>query len=140
VLSRPAKRGRVQVHTRADIRRLALYLWTHRTLPRVEICTEGVAPLDVQRAQHRIARLSENCHCLLGALLGGLAILGGSFVVQWVAATRLDWMVADSWGSLRVVPVAALCAALAGVAIEMTWTRVRLMQAVSGVRHRLVPA
>lgn len=137
VLSRPG-RPKVLVHDTADVKRLLRHLLTHWKLPRVQINVNGVATLDVQRAQHRIVRLSETCHCVLGASLAGATLLGGSFAVEWVSARNWAWWVPESWGPLALVPVAALCAALFGVAIEMVWTRVKLMQLVRTVRHRLV--
>jgi hypothetical protein len=136
VLSRP-RRPKVVLRTAADVKRLLVHLFTHLKLPSVQISVDGVATLDVQRAQHRIVHLSEACNCVLGACLAGATLLGGAFVVEWISSHHWDWMVPESWGPLGMVPVAALCAALTGVAIEMVWNRVRLVLVVRGVRHRL---
>lgn len=136
VRSRP-RRTTLLLHDTADFKRLIIHLFTHLKLPIVKISVEGVATLDVQRAQHRIVRLSEACNCVLGALLAAATILGGVFSVQWISSHNWNWMVPDSWGPLAMVPVAALCAALTGWAIEMVWIRVRLMLVLRGVRHRL---
>jgi hypothetical protein len=136
VLSR-RPRSRVIVRHTGDLRRLFIHLFTHWKLPRVQIDVDGVAPVDVQRAQDRITHFSEACHCALGAWLAGATIMGGVFYVEWESSHNWDWMVPESWGPLGLVPVAALCAALTGMAIEMVWTRVKIMRAARGVRHRL---
>lgn len=136
VLSRP-RPPRILLRDAADLKRLLIHLFTHWKLPRVQLGVDGVATLDVQHAQHRIARLSEACNCVLGALLAAATILGGAFVVEWRSSQTWDWMVPESWGPLGLVPVAALCAALTGWAIEWVWIRVKLMLVVRGVRHRL---
>jgi hypothetical protein len=132
-----AKQPRLVLHSAADVNRLLIHLLTHWKLPRVRIDVDGVATLDVQRAQHHIARLSEACNCVLGACLAAATILGGVFFVEWKSAHNWDWWVPESWGPLGLVPVTALCAAAIGVAIEMVWTRVRMMRVARGVRHRL---
>jgi hypothetical protein len=136
VLSRP-RQPRFVLRSAADVNRLLVHLFTHWKLPRVQIGVDGVAPLEVQRAQHRISHLSEACNCVLGASLATATIMIGVFVVEWKSAHHWDWMVPESWGPLGLVPVAALCAAVAGFAIEMVWNRMRMMRVAIGVRHRL---
>jgi hypothetical protein len=132
-----ARRPAVLVHDSADMRRLLIHLFTHWKLPRVVISVEGVATLDVQRAQHRIVRLSEACNCVLAACLAAATILGGVFFVEWTASHSWDWMVPESWGPLGMVPVVALLAALTGWAIEVALTRIKLLLVLRGVRHQL---
>jgi hypothetical protein len=136
LFSRP-KRPSVLLHDVADVRRLIIHLLTRWTLPRVRISVDGVATLDVQRAQHRIVRLSETCNCLLGACLAAVTLLGGAFYVEWTSIHSWDWAVPQSWGPLGLVFVAAPAAALVGTAMERIWNRVRLMLVLHGVRHRL---
>lgn len=132
-----ARRSSVIVGHKDDIRRLAIHLLTHWRMPSVRISVDGVAPLEVQRAQHRIVQLFESCSCLLAATLAGATILFGSFVVQWTSTQNWDWWVPVSWGALGIVPLAALGAATVGAILEMLWNRVRLLLALRGVRHRL---
>lgn len=136
VLSR-RRRHKVVLRETGDLHRLFIHLFTHWRLPSVRIDVDEVAGLDVQYAQHRIALLSEACNCVLGVWLAGATILGGVFFVQWEASHSWDWMVPDSWGPLGLVTVAALGAALTGMAIEMLWTRLKMMRVARGVRHRL---
>jgi hypothetical protein len=131
------QRPRVVVRNAPDKYRLAIHLFTHWTLPRVEIGIEGAAQLDVQRAQHRIAQLSQTCNCVLAACLAAATLLVGSTLVVWKSNAQWQWWAPVSWGPLGSVLVATLCAALLGMTIEMIWTRVRVMLALHGVRHRL---
>lgn len=131
-----AARPRVLLRDAADINRLIMRLFTHWTVPRVEISV-GAAALDVQRAQNRIVRLSEACNCVLGGTLAAITLLGGTFYVQWSATQNWDWMIGASWGPLALVPVAAVAAAAIGWAIEATWNRVRLMLVLNGLRRRI---
>jgi hypothetical protein len=137
VLSRPRPPW-VLVRRRADIGQLVLYLLSHRKLPHVAIGVDGIPPLDVQRAQHRIAQLSETCYCLIGPVLAGLMLLGGAFIVQWMSAQNWDWWVPEGrWGAMGLVSLAAAVAALCGVLIEIIWARVKLVHVVRSVRHHL---
>lgn len=131
------RRPKILFRGTTDMYRLVIHLFTHWTLPRVEIGVDGVPTLDVQRAQQRIARLSGTCNCALGAWLAATTLLVGAFWVQWTSSKNWDWMVPESWRPLGLVVVAALCAALIGTAIEMVWTRARLILVLHGVRHRL---
>jgi hypothetical protein len=132
-----AARPRVLLHNAADINRLILHLFTHWTVPRVEISVDGAAALHVQRAQNRIVRLSEACNCVLGGTLAAITLLGGTFYVQWSATQNWDWMIGASWGPLALVPVAAVAAAAIGWVIEATWNRARLMLVLNGLRRRM---
>jgi hypothetical protein len=137
VLSRPRPPW-VLVRRKADVGRLVLYLLSHRKLPHVSIGVDGIPPLDVQRAQHRIAQVSETCYCLIGPVLAGLMLLSGAFIVQWVSSQNWEWWVPEGrWGAMALVAVAAGGAALLGVVIEIIWARVKLVQVVRSVRHRL---
>ena len=135
-ISRPG-RPKVLLRDTADMYRLVLHLFTHWRLPRVEISVAGIPAVDVQRAQHRIAHLSEGCNCVLAAWLAATTILIGSFSVEWISSHHWEWWVSGGWGALGLVAIAALCASFIGWAIEMVWTRVRLMLVLRGVRHRL---
>jgi hypothetical protein len=121
----------------AGFHRLIIHLFTHWTLPRVRIGVDGVATLDVQRAQHHIARLTDACNCELGAWLAGATVLGGAFYVEWTSTHNWDWWVPESWGPLGLVFVAAPVAALIGTVVQKLWNRVKLLLVLHGVRHRL---
>lgn len=131
------RRPSVSIHSTADLRPLVLHLLTHWRLPRVHINVGGVAPLEVQRAQHRIVLLSENCHCVLGASLAGATVLAGSFSVTWISTYDWDWYVPVAWGPLALVALAALCAAALGFTMDMIWSRVQLLRVLRSVRHQL---
>jgi hypothetical protein len=121
----------------AGFHRLIIHLFTHWTLPRVRIGVDGVATLDVQRAQHHIARLTDACDCELGAWLAGATVLGGAFYVEWTSTQNWDWWVPESWGPLGLVFVAAPVAGLIGTVVQKLWNRMRLLLVLHRVRHRL---
>jgi hypothetical protein len=131
------RRSNVDFRDARDLNRLLIPLFTHWKLPSVRIDVGGVAGLDVQRAQHRIARLTDSCDCELGAWLAGATVLGGAFYVEWASTQNWDWYVPESWGPLGLVFVAAPIAALIGTVVQKVWSRVRLLLVLRGVRHRL---
>jgi hypothetical protein len=131
------RRTKVVLHKAADTRKLLIHLFTHLKLPVVQISVDGVAPLDVQRAQHRAVQLTDSCTCLLAATLAGATLLIGSFSAAWLRNYYWDWRVPEGLGSLGLLSTAVLCAALAGFFFESIWTRVKLMLVLRGVRHHL---
>jgi hypothetical protein len=123
-----SRRPKVLLRNTADISHLIAHLFTHWTTPRIEICTDGLPTLDVQRAQHRIVRLSDACNCLLGELLATTILLGGSY---------FTWTLNQGWRHLGQVAVAALCVGLIGKALNVAWTRLRLLLVLRRLRHQL---
>jgi hypothetical protein len=119
------RRRRVVVRNAADLNRLAIHLATHWTLPRIEISTEAFAALDVQRTQDRVARLSEACNCLLGEMLATATLLLG---------LGHAWTTSKGWDQVGWVILAALGAGLVGKALNIAWTRVKLLRAVRRLR------
>src|SRR5262245_16664077 len=71
------KRVRFTLRDRKDINRLALHLFTHWKVPRIEVQVTLPA-LEVQRAQHRIDRLcAASGYQSTAAVLGVLVLLLG---------------------------------------------------------------
>src|SRR5687768_4404744 len=118
---------RVFISNAADIDRLAVHLATHWTLPHIEISTDGFAALDVQRAQDRVARLSEACNCLLGEMLAAATLLFG---------LGHAWTLDKGWDQVAWVILAALGAGLIGKALDVAWTRVKLLRTLRRLRDR----
>jgi hypothetical protein len=126
----PGRRPRFVLRGAADINHLLIHLVTHWTLPGVDVRVDRLPALDSQRAQDRFVRLAENCNCLLGAMLGaGTLVVWG--YAMWISPNRPNfWLLA----------FATLAAALMGKAIELAWTRARLVLVLRTLRHRLAEA
>jgi hypothetical protein len=120
-------RRRVFVRDGADVDRLAIHLATHWTLPHIEISTQGFAALDVQRAQDRVARLSESCSCVLGEMLAAATLLVGF---------GHAWTLNKGWNQVVWVILAAIGVGLIGKALNVAWTRVKLLRTLRRLRDR----
>lgn len=112
----------------ADLRRLFLYLLTHWTLPDVDFRVERLPVRDSHRAQHRFVSLAAACNCLVGELLGGAVLLVGSCMA---------WASAHEWRNLALALLIALGAGLTGKALELAWTRARLLREVRRLQQGL---
>ncbi len=112
----------------ADINHVLVHLVTHWKPPGVDVRIDRLPALESQRAQDRFVRLAENCNCVAGEMLGIATLVVGCWV-SWVA-TR---------GRINpgLVMVAALSAALIGKAVELAWTRARLLLVLRELRNRL---
>jgi hypothetical protein len=144
-LRKGRRRPRIVLGNAADINRLRLYLAAHWTLPRMEIRIDGIPEPDVQRTQHRYARLSDGASYMLAGVLAALTLLGGLLRAIWIQSPDASpieapelWMATLGWSDVQPVVLAALCAGLLGWAIEHVVTRVRLLWVLRGLR-RLVP-
>jgi hypothetical protein len=125
-----ARRRRFVLRGAADINHLLVHLVTHRKLPGVDIRVDGLPALDSQRAQDRFVRLAENCNCLLGVMLGaGTLVVGG--YAMWISPHP---------SNLWLLALATLAAALLGKAMELAWTRARLVLVLRKLRHQLAEA
>jgi hypothetical protein len=122
------RRQTFQLRDAADIRRLRTHLLTHWEPPRIEVSTDRFPKRHAQRAQDRFAHLADGCNCLIGEVLGGATLLCGTFAV---------WVFSRSWLRLGLVLVASLGVLLIGKAIELAWTRLRLLLVLRGLRRRL---
>lgn len=131
----------------ADIDRLVLRVATHWRLPRIEIRTDALPPLEVQRAQVRVVRFSGPSSLLPAAFFAIAILLGGLLKVVWTESEawyyspREDWwLLRLDWSDVQPVVIAALCAGLAGAAIEVIWKRARLLLVLRALRRQLEPA
>jgi len=115
----------------SDINHLLVHLLTHWRIPRVEVRVGKLPSRYSQRAQDRFVRLSLACNCLLGEILGVATLLIGG---------RAAWVSAWSWRELGLLAIAALGAALIGKAMELAWTRMRLLLVLRALRHALAEA
>lgn len=118
----------IQVQDAADIHRVRMRVLTRRRLPRIEVGTQRFPKLAAQFAQDRFGRLAASCNCLFGEVLGGLTLLGGTFMA-WVSSRR--------WRDVGLAIAAALVVMLIGKAIEIIWTRLRMLWVLQRLRRRL---
>jgi hypothetical protein len=141
-LRKPAKvraagsRPHVVLGTAADMHQ-ARHLVTRWRLPRIEIGVDGLPALDVQRAQDRIVRLSENCNCVLGSLLAAATLLFGSFYVLLLTNYDWVWMSVGGWLPMGMVLVCTPLAALIGWLLEIAWHRTRLLLVLRRLQKQL---
>lgn len=112
-------------------------LVTRLRLPRIEIRVDGLPTLDVQRAQDRIVRLSENCNCVLGSLLAAATLLFGSFYVLFLTNYDWVWMSVGGWFPMGLVLVYTLLAGLAGWLLEIAWHRARVLLVLRRLQNQL---
>jgi len=141
--SAPAPRERVLVRNAADADHLLVRLATRWRLPRIDIDSGKLGPLDLQRAQARVAHLSRGCSYMPAAFLAAAVLLGGLLYVIWsesqapYRSVRDDWWLQGlDWMDTVPVILSALFAALIGVALEWAWNRVRLLGLLRGLRRQ----
>lgn len=113
------------------------HLVTRWRLPRIEIRVDELPALDVQRAQDRIVRLSENCNCVLGSLLAAATLLFGSFYVVFLTNYDWVWMSVGGWLPMGLVLVCTPLAALIGWLLEVAWHRARLLLVLRRLKGQL---
>jgi hypothetical protein len=121
-------REKILLRDAADIHRAQVRVATRRTLPHLEVSTDRFPPLVAGRAQDRLSRLTDACNCLLGEVLGGATLLAG---------IARAWVWSRSWVDAGLVLIAALAVLLIGKAIEICWTRMRMLLVLAGLRRRL---
>jgi hypothetical protein len=138
------RRPSVLLREAADIDRLVLRVATRWRLPRIEIRTDALPPLEVQRAQVRVVRFSGPASLLPAAFFATAILLGGLLNVIWTESeawfysTRPDWwLLGLDWSDVQPVVIAALTAGLVGVAIEVIWKRARLVLVLRNLRGQL---
>jgi hypothetical protein len=124
--SRPEK---VVLRGTSDVDRLIAYLLSHIKPPRIEVCMDKISDLESARAQHDLRLYSEKCNCLLGEVTGGLTFLIGGYHA-WLSAR-------GDWPNLLPVVTATACIALLGKAIEVGWSRYRMICVLRYLRGRL---
>jgi hypothetical protein len=124
--SRPEK---VVLRGTSDVDRLIAYLLSHIKPPRIEVCIDKISDLESARAQHDLRLYSEKCNCLLGEVAGGLTFLIGGYHA-WLSAR-------GDWPSLLPVVAATACIALLGKAIEIAWSRYKMIRVLRYLRGRL---
>jgi len=122
------RRESIHVRNAADLRRVSWRLFARWRPPRITVDTGHFPLLFAQRAQDRFAHLADACNCLFGEVLGGMMLLGGF--------TRV-WIFSRSWADVGLVLLAALGLLLVGKAIEVLWTRLRMLWLLFGLRRRL---
>jgi hypothetical protein len=132
------KRPKFVIQNISDINRLLLHLATRWKLPRVEIRVDALVPLAAQRAQHHLRQLSESCNCMLGGFFAAATLLGGSFYVIWMPNQNWEWTTPTGWGFMGLVLISTPFAALTGTAIEIVWTRARMLTTLLKLRIRVV--
>lgn len=122
------RRARFVLRDTADINRALEHLVRHWTPPSVDVRVDRLTALECQRAQDRFTRLTDNCNCMLGEMLGGATLLIGGYAT-WISARGLP--------NLLPLTFATLMTIFAGKGIELAWTRVRLIFVLRALRHRL---
>jgi hypothetical protein len=115
---------KVALHKASDMGRLVLHLLTHWALPRVLIDINSLPPLTVQRAQTRFLHIAEGSERqILGLLTAGATVLIGSVYLVW------NW--SRDWHSLVWLGIIALYAGVAGTIVSVSFSRLRLLLAIS---------
>lgn len=123
-------RNRFPLRDAADIDRLLMHVATHWSVPPVDVRIDRLPAQDSHRAQDRLARLSQSCHCVLGETVGGLTLLVGTCLAcVWQGWRYFGWTL-----------VAAFGAWLVGKGIELAWHRARLAMVLWRLRQRLAAA
>lgn len=106
-------------------------------LPRIELRTNALPALDLQRTQQRLTDLSAACNCVLGAVLAGITLLAGGFYIVMTSDDWWKWMNYWEVGPGLALAASVLGAGLAGWLIETALTRVRLAAVLLRLRSRL---
>jgi hypothetical protein len=138
------RRRKIVLASKADITRLALRILVPYSLPRIEIQTEALPSLEVQRLQTRIVRFSSGCTWLLAGLMAvGVLLVGLLYEIwtrsmEWVFSEREDWFLLQlDWTDVQPVVLATLGAALVGALAESVWMRLRLLLVLRVLRKQL---
>ena len=116
------------VRDSADINRLILHLFTHWTMPRVDLQIGTPPALAVQFAQHRIGLLAERCNCLLASVLAIATMLGGSYIV---------WTLDLGQRALLWVLLAVIYAGFIGKGLDIAWNRFSVTRVLWRLRTQL---
>lgn len=127
-----AAQGRLEkvvLRDTSDVDRLIAYLLSHLKPPRVEVCIDKISELESARAQHDLRFYAEKCNCLLGEVSGGLTFLIGGYHA-WLSAR-------GDWPNLLPVVTATACVAILGKAVEVGWSRFRMIGVLRHLRGRL---
>jgi hypothetical protein len=124
------RRARFVLRTKHDVDLMALRLLVRWRVPNIEVSTDTIPILEVQRAQHRIVRRSAACERLVvGPVLAAATILAGTFRIVWYWKHDLH----DLWVLAGVV----LAAWVAGNLLDMAWSRGRLLLELLRLRRRM---
>jgi hypothetical protein len=122
----------------AHVNRAAVGLFFHWKLPRIDIAEDTLAPDVAQRAQYQLRRLREGPGFMLAAVLATITLLAG-FLIYLMRNSSQDAVLWTSpLGSAGPLAVLAgtLLAALAGVAAEAAWKRLRLLGLLLELRRQ----
>nr|PZN67192.1 MAG: hypothetical protein DIU62_06805 [Pseudomonadota bacterium] len=131
-------RRQLLVGSAADVNRAAVGLFFHWKLPRIDIAEDTLAPDVAQRAQYQLRRLREGPGFMLAAVLATITLLAG-FLIYLMRNSSQDAVLWTSpLGSAGPLAVLAgtLLAALAGVAAEAAWKRLRLLGLLLELRRQ----
>lgn len=122
----------------ADVGRAAWHVLTRWKLPRIEVDGSALPRAIVDSTQAQLARLRIGRGMMLAAVLATVTCLGG-FLVYLMSRSNpnsLTWAPGQDRASIMAILGGTLLAALLGFIAEATWSRLRLLWLLTGLKRQ----